>query len=153
MPDTKEKSEAFGSSLLLSNSPLSPKVVNGSFAAIFDADEFLAKTYAGIRIAVSRRTQLQLQKQLIHSVSHPQHQESPSTRRRVRGILMSGKQFSLDSHMDVAVVRTTLDDGEANSHCAVHATAGQAAGSQGQASIREDDVDDEESAAEGMKHR
>lgn len=56
MPDTKEKSEAFGSSLLLSNSPLSPKVVNGSFAAIFDADEFLAKTYAGIRIAVSRRT-------------------------------------------------------------------------------------------------
>lgn len=65
---------------------------------------------------------------------------------------MSGKQFSLDSHMDVAVVRTTLDDGEANSHCAVRATAGQAAG-QGQASIREDDVDDEESGAEGMKHR
>lgn len=54
LPDTKEKSEAFGSSLLLSNSPLSPKVVNGSFAAIFDADEFLAKTYAGIRIAVSK---------------------------------------------------------------------------------------------------
>lgn len=31
---------------------MSPKIVNGSFAAIFDADEFLAKTYAGIRIAV-----------------------------------------------------------------------------------------------------
>ncbi|XP_064542419.1 histidine decarboxylase isoform X2 [Drosophila montana] len=122
LKDTKEKSEAFGSSLLLSNSPLSPKVVNGSFAAIFDADEFLAKTYAGIRIA---------------------HQESPSTRRRVRGILMSGKQFSLDSHMDVAVVSTTLDSNHAdNSH---GREPGQPA--VGQASIRED-VDSEESAAE-----
>ncbi|KAI8036828.1 histidine decarboxylase isoform X1 [Drosophila gunungcola] len=93
LKETKEKSEAFGSSLLLSNSPLSPKVVNGSFAAIFDADEFLAKTYAGVRIA---------------------HQESPSMRRRVRGILMSGKQFSLDSHMDV-VVQTTLDAGSGES--------------------------------------
>lgn len=49
--DIKDKSDAFGSSLLLSNSPLSPKIINGSFAAIFD-DEFLAKTYAGVRIAV-----------------------------------------------------------------------------------------------------
>jgi len=31
---------------------MSPKIVNGSFAAIIDADEFLAKAYAGIRIAV-----------------------------------------------------------------------------------------------------
>lgn len=31
---------------------MSPKIVNGSFAAIFDTDEFLAKAYAGIRIAV-----------------------------------------------------------------------------------------------------
>lgn len=53
--DTREKNEAFGSSLLLANSPMSPKIVNGSFAAIFDADEFLAKTYAGIRIAVIKR--------------------------------------------------------------------------------------------------
>lgn len=51
--DTREKNEAFGSSLLLANSPMSPKVVNGSFAAIVDVDEFLAKAYAGIRIAVS----------------------------------------------------------------------------------------------------
>lgn len=51
--DTREKNEAFGSSLLLANSPMSPKIVNGSFAAIFDTDEFLAKAYAGIRIAVS----------------------------------------------------------------------------------------------------
>lgn len=31
---------------------MSPKIVNGSFAAIFDADVFLTKAYAGIRIAV-----------------------------------------------------------------------------------------------------
>lgn len=54
-PDTREKNEAFGSSLLLANSPMSPKIVNGSFAAIFDADEFLAKVYAGIRISVKRQ--------------------------------------------------------------------------------------------------
>ncbi|XP_002068893.3 histidine decarboxylase isoform X1 [Drosophila willistoni] len=121
LKDTKEKSEAFGSSLLLSNSPLSPKVVNGSFAAIFDADEFLAKTYAGIRIA---------------------HQESPSMRRRVRGILMSGKQFSLDSHMDV-VVQTTLDASScevtANSVDSYGKTTIGGGGPPGQqASIRED---------------
>ncbi|XP_061401309.1 histidine decarboxylase [Musca vetustissima] len=92
LKDIKEKSDGFGSSLLLSNSPLSPKIVNGSFAAIFD-DDFLAKTYAGVRIA---------------------HQESPSMRRRVRGIMMSGKQFSLDSHMDV-VVQTSMDSKTTNS--------------------------------------
>ncbi|BFG04019.1 histidine decarboxylase [Drosophila madeirensis] len=128
LKDTKEKSEAFGSSLLLSNSPMSPKVVNGSFAGIFDADEFLAKTYAGIRIA---------------------HQESPSMRRRVRGILMSGKQFSLDSHMDV-VVQTTLDattgetNSTTNSYGRTTVREGTAQGG-GQASISEDN---EESAEE-----
>ncbi|KAH8232873.1 hypothetical protein KR026_001296, partial [Drosophila bipectinata] len=130
LKETKEKNEAFGSSLLLSNSPLSPKVVNGSFAAIFDADEFLAKTYAGVRIA---------------------HQESPSMRRRVRGILMSGKQFSLDSHMDV-VVQTTLDagsgvtrTGSTNSYgrtALKESTAQSTAG--GQASIREDNEESSE---------
>ncbi|XP_053962537.1 histidine decarboxylase isoform X1 [Anastrepha ludens] len=101
LKDAKEKNEAFGSSLLLSNSPLSPKIVNGSFAAIFDADEFLAKTYAGVRIA---------------------HQESPSMRRRVRGILMSGKQFSLDSHMDV-VVQSSFDSSTNNSSTEANGTA------------------------------
>lgn len=50
--EIRHKNESFGSSLLLSNSPMSPKVVNGSFAAIFDEDEFLAKAYSGIRITV-----------------------------------------------------------------------------------------------------
>ncbi|XP_037712773.1 histidine decarboxylase isoform X3 [Drosophila subpulchrella] len=133
LKETKEKNEAFGSSLLLSNSPLSPKVVNGSFAAIFDADEFLAKTYAGVRIA---------------------HQESPSMRRRVRGILMSGKQFSLDSHMDV-VVQTTLDagsgatrTGSTNSYGRTTSAAVQG-NTEKQASIQEDN----EESPEGMKPR
>lgn len=58
--ETREKNEAFGSSLLLANSPMSPKIVNGSFAAIFDTDEFLAKAYAGIRMTVklSHETQI-----------------------------------------------------------------------------------------------
>ncbi|XP_037049467.1 histidine decarboxylase isoform X1 [Bradysia coprophila] len=85
LKDTREKNEAFGSSLLLANSPMSPKIVNGSFAAIFDADEFLAKAYAGIRAT---------------------NQNSPAMRRRVRGILMSGKQFSLDSRMDLYGIDT-----------------------------------------------
>ena len=34
--DTREKNEDFSSSLLLANSPMSPKIVNGSFAAIYD---------------------------------------------------------------------------------------------------------------------
>lgn len=32
-----------------------------------------------------------------------QNPDSPAMRRRVRGILMSGKQFSLDSRMDLVV--------------------------------------------------
>lgn len=39
--ETRQKNENFGSSLLLANSPMSPKIVNGSFAAIYDtADVF-----------------------------------------------------------------------------------------------------------------
>ncbi|XP_050089065.1 histidine decarboxylase isoform X2 [Anopheles aquasalis] len=87
LKDTREKNEAFGSSLLLANTPMSPKIVNGSYAAIFDADEFLAKVYAGIRIS-----------------------DSPAMRRRVRGILMSGKQFSLDSRMDLVVQGITPNE-------------------------------------------
>nr|XP_050864534.1 histidine decarboxylase isoform X2 [Vespula vulgaris] len=39
LADTREKNENFGSSLLLANSPMSPKIVNGSFAAIYDATD------------------------------------------------------------------------------------------------------------------
>lgn len=38
--ETKETS--FGTSLLLSNSPMSPKIINGSFAAILNHSDILA---------------------------------------------------------------------------------------------------------------
>lgn len=34
--ETRKWDNSFGASLLLANSPMSPKVVNGSFAALFD---------------------------------------------------------------------------------------------------------------------
>ena len=52
-PDTREKNENFGSSLLLANSPMSPKIVNGSFAAIYDtADIFeeCTKAFGQLRL-------------------------------------------------------------------------------------------------------
>ncbi|KAK0162420.1 hypothetical protein PV327_006197 [Microctonus hyperodae] len=83
LADTRKKNENFGSSLLLANSPMSPKVVNGSFAAIYDtADLFndCMKTFGQLRL---------------------ESNDSPAMRRRIRGILMSGRQFSLDSRMDL----------------------------------------------------
>ncbi|XP_033307891.1 histidine decarboxylase isoform X2 [Bombus bifarius] len=83
LADTREKNENFGSSLLLANSPMSPKIVNGSFAAIYDtADVFEECTKAFGQLRLEAR-------------------DSPAMRRRIRGILMSGKQFSLDSRMDL----------------------------------------------------
>ncbi|XP_043803668.1 histidine decarboxylase isoform X2 [Apis laboriosa] len=83
LADTREKNENFGTSLLLANSPMSPKIVNGSFAAIYDtADIFEECTKAFGQLRLEAR-------------------DSPAMRRRIRGILMSGKQFSLDSRMDL----------------------------------------------------
>ncbi|KAF4519118.1 hypothetical protein B566_EDAN010540 [Ephemera danica] len=81
--ETREKNENFGSSLLLANSPMSPKIMNGSFAAIFDNSDVLmefARKFSQLRLDVK---------------------ESPAMRRRIRGMMMSGKQFSLDSRMDL----------------------------------------------------
>lgn len=53
LSDTREKNENFGSSLLLANSPMSPKIVNGSFAAIYDtADVFeeCTKAFGQLRL-------------------------------------------------------------------------------------------------------
>ncbi|XP_046743090.1 histidine decarboxylase isoform X2 [Diprion similis] len=83
LAETRQKNENFGSSLLLANSPMSPKIVNGSFAAIYDtADVFneCMKTFGR---------------------NPSEAMDSPAMRRRIRGILMSGKQFSLDSRMDL----------------------------------------------------
>ncbi|XP_026471978.1 histidine decarboxylase-like [Ctenocephalides felis] len=76
--ETRERSDTFGSSLLLANSPMSPKIINGSFAAIHDIEDLLVRACSTLRL-----------------------EESPAMRRRIRGILMSGKQYSLDSRMDL----------------------------------------------------
>ncbi|XP_044265618.1 histidine decarboxylase isoform X1 [Tribolium madens] len=82
LADTKNRNENFGTSLLLSNSPMSPKIVNGSFAAIYDRDDVIAEFSKTIKLRQDA-------------------QNSPAMRRRIKGILMSGKQFSLDSRLDL----------------------------------------------------
>ena len=44
--ETRERNANFGSSLLLANSPMSPKIVNGSFAAIFDNGDNMLEDFA-----------------------------------------------------------------------------------------------------------
>ncbi|XP_050426856.1 histidine decarboxylase isoform X2 [Adelges cooleyi] len=78
LAETRNWNNNFGASLLLANSPMSPKVVNGSFAALFDNGADWSR-------------------KLLRSET----KDSSSMRRRIRGILMSGKQFSLDSRMDL----------------------------------------------------
>ncbi|XP_030764776.1 histidine decarboxylase [Sitophilus oryzae] len=80
--ETRDKNENFGSSLLLSNVPMSPKIVNGSFAAIYDQGDVLEQFSKTIKLRKDA-------------------QDSPAMRRRIKGILMSGKQFSLDSRLDL----------------------------------------------------
>lgn len=73
----------FGTSLLLANSPMSPKVVNGSYVAIFENPDIIkefTKKFRNLR---------------------PDVRDSPAIRCRIRGMLMAGKQYSLDSHMDL----------------------------------------------------
>ncbi|XP_076267107.1 histidine decarboxylase [Rhynchophorus ferrugineus] len=80
--ETKDRNENFGSSLLLSNVPMSPKIVNGSFAAIYDQGDVMEQFSKTIKFRKDA-------------------QDSPAMRRRIKGILMSGKQFSLDSRLDL----------------------------------------------------
>ncbi|XP_047735706.1 histidine decarboxylase isoform X2 [Hyalella azteca] len=96
------KNPNFGTSLLLANSPMSPKIVNGSFAAIFDNNDVLyefAKKLQQLKLDVK---------------------DSPgrAMRRRIRGMLMSGKHYSLDSRMDlvqsVAASKDQDDDSKEN---------------------------------------
>ncbi|KAK9892028.1 hypothetical protein WA026_018215 [Henosepilachna vigintioctopunctata] len=88
---------------------MSPKIVNGSFAAIYDHVDVLEQFSKTIKLRQNAR-------------------DSPAMRRRIKGILMSGKQFSLDSHLDLfhgieapsnrhSMVDTTplIEDEESNS--------------------------------------
>uniref|UniRef100_A0A146LYZ4 Histidine decarboxylase n=2 Tax=Lygus hesperus TaxID=30085 RepID=A0A146LYZ4_LYGHE len=76
LAETKERNELFGSSLLLANSPMSPKIVNGSYVAIFDniiPDWTKGWSFLGNI-----------------------HKGSPARRK-----MFQGKQYSLDSRLDL----------------------------------------------------
>ncbi|XP_077293289.1 histidine decarboxylase [Arctopsyche grandis] len=93
LKDTRELNAAFGTSLLLANSPMSPKIVDGSFAAIRDYGGLLTKfaeTFNSLQI---------------------EPKDSPAMRRRIRGMMTAGKQFSLDSCMDMVqgILATAAD--------------------------------------------
>ncbi|CAH2084083.1 unnamed protein product [Euphydryas editha] len=83
LKETRELNATFGTSLLLANSPMSPKIVNGTHAAICDYEQVLsscAQTFAQLKM---------------------EPKDSPEMRRRIRGMRMCGKKFSLDSYMDM----------------------------------------------------
>ncbi|CAH1965887.1 unnamed protein product [Acanthoscelides obtectus] len=94
--------DSFGSSLLLSNTPLSPTIVNGSFAALHQEGKVLDEFSKIISIP----------------------RDNFAMRKRVRGILMSGKKFSLDSRLDLfqalytdKKLRTVKDIKESRKQC------------------------------------
>ncbi|XP_063371097.1 histidine decarboxylase isoform X1 [Cydia amplana] len=83
LKETRELNATFGTSLLLANSPMSPKIVNGTHAAICDYEQVLtscAQTFAQLKM---------------------EPKDSPEMRRRIRAIKMCGKKLSLDSCMDM----------------------------------------------------
>ena len=84
LQEVKRRTPGFGTSLLLANSPQTPKVINGSFAALFENSDIV-------------------QDFVMHFGSnvHLQAKGSPASRRRLKGMLLSDKQFSLDSRMDL----------------------------------------------------
>lgn len=70
----------FGTSLLLSNSPMTPKIMNGSFVAIFDnpevAQDFVKHFGNSLRLVAKG---------------------SPALRRRIKGLMLSDKQYRYTS--------------------------------------------------------
>ncbi|XP_023333251.1 histidine decarboxylase [Eurytemora carolleeae] len=128
LKEIKEKNESFGTSLLLANigpnSPMSPKIVDGSFAALFDNNEVVIDFSRKLKsmqkdIHFNCRSMLRAvpedmgyypQQPRSISIWGPRIPPAIATRRRVRGMLMSGKQYSLDSRIDLA--QAVTDEGE-----------------------------------------
>lgn len=77
LAEIKKKAPAFGTSLLLSNSPMTPKIINASFMAIFDHQD----TIGGA--------------DYVHYFGDMQRlgeKQSPALRRRIKGLLLTDKQ-------------------------------------------------------------
>ena len=81
----KTKSPAFGTSLLLSNCPRTPKIINASFMAIFDNQD-MANDFV---------------KHFKDMHDSDKKQQGPALRRRIKGLMLTDKQHSLDSRIDL----------------------------------------------------
>ncbi|GIY35348.1 histidine decarboxylase [Caerostris darwini] len=85
MAEIKKRNPSFGTSLLLSNSPMTPKIMNGSFVAIFEPNEVINEF-------LERNGTLDIA-----------CKDSPVLQRRLKGLVRGTRQFSLDSHIDLMV--------------------------------------------------
>ncbi|RZB39013.1 histidine decarboxylase, partial [Asbolus verrucosus] len=101
LADTKSRNENFGTSLLLANSPMSPKIVNGSFAAIYDQSDVIAEFSKTIKLRQDAQDSPGRRGGIFAAVRLKREFFVEAMRRRIKGILMSGKQFSLDSRLDL----------------------------------------------------
>ncbi|XP_023225375.1 histidine decarboxylase-like [Centruroides sculpturatus] len=92
--EVKKRNPEFGTSLLLANSPMIPKIMNGSYVAIFDNTEAIDQFIQRFGNAFGNLAK-----------------DSPSLRRRIRGLSISNKQYSLDSRMDLmnSIVATAMN--------------------------------------------
>lgn len=86
MSEIRRRNPSFGTSLLLSNSPMTPKVMNGSFVAIFEQGD-------GLKEFLDRNGILRIA-----------CKDSPVLQRRLKGLLRGLRQYSLDSHIDLMVI-------------------------------------------------
>lgn len=75
LAEIKKKSPAFGTSLLLANSPCMPKIMNGSFIAMFD-DENAVTDYMKYFVDMQKLGE----------------RHSPALRRRIKGLMLTDKQ-------------------------------------------------------------
>lgn len=89
MSEIRRRNPSFGTSLLLSNSPMTPKVMNGSFVAIFESGD-------GLKEFLDRNGILRIA-----------CKDSPVLQRRLKGLLRGLRQYSLDSHIDLMVIENS----------------------------------------------
>lgn len=75
LAEIKKRTPGFGTSLLLSNSPMTPKIINASFVAIFDQQELAQELvrHFGKNMELNANN-------------------SPALRRRIRGLMLTDKQ-------------------------------------------------------------
>ncbi|GFY60172.1 histidine decarboxylase [Trichonephila inaurata madagascariensis] len=85
MAEIKKRNPSFGTSLLLSNSPMTPKFMNASYVAIFEPGE-------DIKEFLDRNNSFRIV-----------NKDSPVLQRRLKGLVRGERQFSLDSHIDLMV--------------------------------------------------